>query len=69
MKNISHPQKVCPTDGQFENQVAAADEAAWESLRLYFTIASTTARDKYAPGRHTGIVAGALNIAGHKLFE
>ena len=40
----------------------------WQSLPPYFTIASTTARDTSVP-RHTGIVAGALYIAGHKLFE
>ena len=67
MKKISHPQKVWIV-GQLENQVAAADGAAWQSLSPYFTIASTTARDKSVP-RHPGIVAGALHIAGHKLFE
>ena len=36
--------------------------------KAYFTIASTTACDKSVP-THTGIVAGALHIACHKLFE
>ena len=57
-----------PSDSQLENQVAAADGAAWQSLPPYVTIASTTARRKSVP-RHMGIAAGAPHIASHKLFE
>ena len=58
-------RKCVPLDGQLENQVAAADGAAWQSLPPYFTIATTTARDKSVglPSPiHTSIVAGAVHV-------
>ena len=59
--------KVCrqmesvSSDVLMENQEAAADGAAWQSLPPYFTIASSTACDK-SVSIHTGIVAGALPL-------